>query len=293
MTDAAIRFIDEHQSEPFFLFLSYLEPHHQNTRDDYPAPPGYEERYRSPWVPPDLATLGGSAHYQLPGYYGMVKRLDECLGRLLDALYSLGLDGNTVVLFTSDHGNHFKTRNPEYKRSLHEASVRVPTAVQGPGFDGGGTVAKPFSLIDIPPTLLDAAGIAQKKEMMGSSVLPHVKDRNAPWQDDVYIEVSESELGRVVRTSRWKYGVVATDADPWNDPTADRYQEAYLFDLYADPYELVNLAGAREYREVSDRLKERLRARMAQTGEGDAEIKNAPEREVPGQRQVWPEELDQ
>ena len=83
----------------------------------YPAPDGYEERYRERWIPPDLAALGGSTHQHLAGYYGMVKRLDEAFGRLIDALRSLDLLENTIVLFTADHGCHFKTRNAEYKRS--------------------------------------------------------------------------------------------------------------------------------------------------------------------------------
>ena len=94
-------------------------------------------------MPPDLAALGGSAAVHLPGYFGMVKRLDEALGRLLDALKSLRLRENTIVLFTSDHGNHFKTRNSEYKRSCHESCIRVPTALCGPGFEGGGRVQIP------------------------------------------------------------------------------------------------------------------------------------------------------
>jgi arylsulfatase A-like enzyme len=53
LVDAAIRFVDRHQDEPFFLFLSFLEPHHQNHRDDYPAPDGYAERYTGRWTPPD------------------------------------------------------------------------------------------------------------------------------------------------------------------------------------------------------------------------------------------------
>ncbi len=68
----------------------------------------------------------------------MIKRLDEAFGCLLDALKSLGILENTVVLYTSDHGNHFKTRNAEYKRSCHDASLRVPTALSGPGFSGQG-----------------------------------------------------------------------------------------------------------------------------------------------------------
>ena len=159
LTDAAIRYINAHKSEPFFLFLSFLEPHHQNSLDDYVAPDGYRERYTGGWVPPDLAALGGSSHQHLAGYYGIVKRLDEALGRLLDALKSLELDEDTIVLFTSDHGSHFKTRNAEYKRSGHDASIRVPTFLTGPGFTGGGKVQQLVSLVDLPPTLLDAAGL--------------------------------------------------------------------------------------------------------------------------------------
>jgi arylsulfatase A-like enzyme len=89
----------------------------------------------------------------------MVKRLDEAFGRLLDAVKSLGLANDTIVLFTSDHACHFKTRNSEYKRSCHESSIRVPTALIGPGFDSRGQIRELVSLIDLPPTLLNAAGI--------------------------------------------------------------------------------------------------------------------------------------
>lgn len=120
LTDAAIRYVAERRQRPFFLFLSFLEPHHQNYRDDYPAPEGYAEQYMGRWTPPDLAALVGSAPQHLPGYFGMVKRLDEALGRLQDALLSLGLRERTIVVFTSDHACHFKTRNAEYKRSCHD-----------------------------------------------------------------------------------------------------------------------------------------------------------------------------
>ncbi len=132
VTDAAIRYVHAHREEPFFLFLSYLEPHQQNHLDDFPPPRGYRERYQNRWMPPDLQALGGSAAQHLGGYLGMVKRLDEALGRLQDALYSLDLERRTVVLYTSDHGCHFKTRNGEYKRSGHEASIHVPAALCGP-----------------------------------------------------------------------------------------------------------------------------------------------------------------
>ena len=134
MTDAAIQFVDRanQEEDPFFLFLSFLEPHQQNHLDDFPPPDGYRERFTGQWIPPDLQHLGGSSGQHLGGYFGMVKRLDEALGRLQDALKSLQIDRETIILYTSDHGCHFKTRNREFKRSCHEASVRVPTAFCGP-----------------------------------------------------------------------------------------------------------------------------------------------------------------
>jgi arylsulfatase A-like enzyme len=267
LADAAIRYIDSHQTNPFFLFISFIEPHHQNQYDNYPAPVGYAERYRGGWVPPDLVALGGSTHQHLAGYYGMIKRLDEALGRLLDALRSLNMLDNTVVLFTSDHGCHFKTRNSEYKRSCHESSVRVPTAFKGPGFDGGGMVHQLISLIDLPPTLLDAAGIPVPADMQGRSILPLVRGDTADWPDDVFIQISESQVGRAVRTQRWKYSISAPEANGWLDSSSDAYTEEFLYDLEADPYELNNLIGWDSHAEVTAVLRERLLCHMAAAGE--------------------------
>ncbi|MBI3911678.1 MAG: sulfatase-like hydrolase/transferase [Armatimonadetes bacterium] len=289
LTDAAIRMIVAHRHRPFYLFLSFLEPHFQNHLDDYPAPEGYRERYTGRWIPPDLAALGGSTHQHLAGYYGMVKRLDEALGRLLDALTSLGLRDRTILLFTSDHACHFKTRNEEYKRSCHESSIRVPTALQGPGFDGGGQVQELVSLIDLPPTLLDAAGLPIPEEMQGRSILPLVRGQREGWPEEVFIQVSESQVGRAVRTRRWKYAVTAPDGRGGEDPASDHYVEDYLYDLQADPYELTNLIGLQSHQEVAAVMRERLIRRMVAAGEAAPTIAPAPTRPG-GQRRVSPEE---
>ncbi len=289
-TDAAIRYIDGHKHSPFFLFLSYIEPHHQNHLDNYPAPVGYEEKYTGRWTPPDLAALRGTAHQHLGGYYGMVKRLDEALGRLLDALRSLKLLDNTIVLFTSDHGCHFKTRNSEYKRSCHDSSIRVPTALIGPGFDSGGQIRELVSLIDLPPTLLDAAGIPVPEVMQGRSILPLLKGEKQNWPKEVFVQISESQVGRAIRTHRWKYGVTAPDKSGWDDSASDVYVEEYLYDLHADPHELNNLIGIESYRDVVRDLRARLIERMVQAGETAPEIRPAPEKEK-GQRRVSIEEI--
>ncbi|UCD58707.1 MAG: sulfatase-like hydrolase/transferase [Candidatus Hydrogenedentota bacterium] len=277
LTDAAIRYIDARQRSPFYLFLSFLEPHHQNDLDDYVPPDGYRERYAGRWLPPDLAALGGSAHEHLGGYCGIVKRLDEALGRLLDALKSFGLTEHTVVLFTSDHGCHFKTRNWEYKRSCHESSIRVPTALQGPGF-GGGRIRKLVSIIDLPPTILDAAGLPIPREMQGRSLLPLLRGETESWPEDVFVQISESEVGRAIRTRRWKYGVVAPHKEPWFDAVSDKYVEACLYDLESDPYELANLIGLESHQEVAEEMRERLIRCMVGAGEVVPVIEPSPVR---------------
>jgi arylsulfatase A-like enzyme len=278
ITDAAIRYCDSHQEEPFFLFVSFLEPHHQNHTDDYPPPDGYREMLTATqWTPPDLATLKGTSTWHLGGYYGMVKRLDEAFGRLIDALKSLEMLDDTIVMFTSDHACHFKTRNSEYKRSCHESAVRVPTMITGPGFMAGGQVRALFSTVDVAPTLIDAAGLDVPKEMTGRSVMPVVRDARALWRDDVFMQISETETGRALRTQRWKYGVTSEYHEDL--PRSDVYREAYLYDLDSDPYEMVNLVGMDAFRGIADDLKARLLRWIAEIEEGhQPEILDAPER---------------
>ncbi len=288
LTDEVIRYVDAHQKEPFYLFVSFLEPHHQNHIDDYVAPDGYRERYTGRWVPPDLAALGGSTHQHLGGYYGIVKRLDEALGRLMDALQSLGLAEDTIVLYTSDHGSHFKTRNSEYKRCCHESAIRVPTALWGPGFEGGGQVRQLVSLVDLPPTLLDAAGLPVPEEMQGHSIVPLLQGETGDWPEEIFLQISEAQVGRAVRTQRWKYSVVAPDKHGGRDSASDHYVEEFLYDLQADPYELTNLIGFESHQEVAAIMRARLLRRMVKAGETEPTIVPAPKRPS-GQRRVDPQ----
>ena len=278
LTDAAIRYCDQNQTDPFFLFVSF-QPHHQNHVDDYP-PPGLvirEALTATQWTPPDLFALKGTSTWHLGGYYGMVKRLDEAFGRLIDALKSLNMLDNTIVMFTSDHACHFKTRNSEYKRSCHESAVRVPTMITGPGFMAGGQVKALFSTIDVAPTLIDAAGLKAPDAMTGQSIMPVIRDARTAWRDDIFFQISETETGRALRTHRWKYGVTSEyDEDL---PRSEVYRESYLYDLDSDPYEMVNLAGMTAFRSVADDLKTRLLDWIAKVEEGHApNIHDAPDR---------------
>ncbi len=293
--DAGIRFLAEHQAEPFFLFLSLLEPHTQNELGAFVAPDGLREPYQGRWTPPDLAglpSLNDDAHpcgerpqHGLADYWGLVKRIDESLARLMDALRSLGLAENTIVLFTSDHGSHFNTRNRNGKCSGHEASIRVPTALWGGPFRGGGRIEELVSLIDLPPTLLDACDIPVPTHMAGHSLMPLVRRQPVAWQQEVLVQISQSEVGRCVRTHRWKYGVTAPQGDGWRDAGSALYRDSYLYDLEHDPYELVNLIRLASHRPVVERMRQRLIARMVASGETAPQIEDLPT--VPsGQRRV-------
>lgn len=293
LADAAIRHIDVQNSggEPFFLFLSFIEPHFQNHLDSYPAPAGYEESCRKNlWTPPDLLALGGSSSRHLAGYYGMCKRLDEALGRIFDALISLGIEDSTILLFTSDHGCHFKTRNSEYKRSCHESSIRVPTFLRGPGLTGGGRLTRQVSLVDLPPTLLDAAGLDVPAVMQGRSVMPLLRGESAEWPEETFVQISESHCGRALRTERWKYAVADPDADA-GAVHGKRYEEKHLYDLHSDPYELCNLIEHESHNGVCEHLRRRMIERMLEAGEPEPEIVPACGRRR-GQRRVDRLEID-
>lgn len=293
MTDAMIRYIDDasKKDKPFFLFSSFLEPHHQNHVDDYPPPDGYRERYTGKWTPPDLQQLGGSSGQHLGGYLGMIKRLDESLGRIMDALKSLGIDDNTIILYTSDHGCHFKTRNSEYKRSCHESSVRVPTAFCGPGFDGGGRRPEVTSLVDLVPTLLDACHIDPPESMPGRSLMPILRGESSDWEQEAFIQISESQVGRCLRTARWKYSVEAVDLDGETQYQSDEYTETFLYDLKSDPYELQNLIGYASHRDVADHLKGKLLDAMERADESRPTIVEHAITMPESQRTVFAEEI--
>jgi arylsulfatase A-like enzyme len=185
-----------------------------------------------------------------------------------------------------------KTRNSEYKRSCHESSIRVPMAFTGPGFDGGGQLRELVSLVDLPPTLLDAANLPVPFHMQGHSLMPLLRRQSMSWPEDVFVQISEDQLGRAVRTHRWKYAVYAPDKSPIDDAASDHYVEEFLYDLEYDPYEQRNLIGYESHRDVAEKMRARLVRHMVEAGEAAPSIKPAPS--IPsGQRRVDAEEVDE
>ncbi len=302
ITNAAIQHIDRVKDQPFMVFIGQLEPHAQNSYGASVAPTGYAQRYENRWIPPDLTAFKSNRHWEmqtpiggevagnLGDYWGCCKRLDESFGQLRDALRSMNLHENTIVVFASDHGSQFATRNWDGKCSCHDVSARVPGAIWGGPFLGGGSVRQPVSLVDLAPTLLDACGVTPPETMQGRSFFPLLGGRTDPAFDEAFIQISQAEVGRAVRTLNWKYGVVGIDAegkelDGLKHAASEVYREAYLYDLMNDPYEIKNLVGMDSHREVADGMRERLLRRMAAAGETQPRIIPADPR-TGGQRRV-------
>jgi len=268
-TDFVLDYLNNRQTErPFFLFVSWLEPHHQNAAGHYQGPPGSKERYRDYPVPEDLRALGGGDWArEYPDYLGCCASLDINVGRIVDALKALGEYEDTLIVYTSDHGSHFKTRNSEYKRACHDACVHIPMILRGPGFAQGQVIEELASLIDLPATLLQAAGLAIPTGWQGNPLQQLANGDSESWPPDVFIQISETQVGRALRTKKWKYSVRAPRRNGWLHSNAKVYREDFLYDLENDPNELRNLVKDAAYEQVRAGLRQRLIERMAQAGE--------------------------
>jgi len=250
--------------KPFFLFISYIEPHFQNDHKHFEGPDGSKEKYKDFDVPRDLAGQDGDWKEEYPDYLGCCNSLDHNLGRIRDELEKLGLADDTLIFYTSDHGCHFRTRNAEYKRSCHEGSIRIPMLAYGPGFKGGKTVRDLVSLIDVAPTILAAGGVPEPSQMRGHPLQELVEGTAKDWPEEVFVQISESQTGRAIRTKKWKYSVSVPDR---SIPASEVYYEDFLYDLEKDPHERTNLVRDPAHASVRAELAETLKRRMREAGE--------------------------
>jgi choline-sulfatase len=167
-------------------------------------------------------------------YYGAVSYVDDCIGKLLQTLKDCGLDEDTIVVFSGDHGDMLGERGLWYKMSYFEPSVRVPMLIHHPATFKPHRVSANVSTLDILPTLVDLVHtkLWPGLPMDGTSVLPHLEDR-AGGSDTVFAEYcGEGTIAPMMMIKRgsWKYITCPADPDQ-------------LYNLASDPKELVNLAS--------------------------------------------------
>lgn len=280
ITDFALDYIRNYDDDkPFFIMISHLEPHHQNDRNRYEGPTGSKEKFADFVKPDDLDYGKGDWEEQYPDYLGCCHSLDYNFGRVVGVLKDKGIYDNTMLIYTSDHGNHFRTLSSEkspnggtddYKRTSFENTIRVPLIIKGKSFSGGKVEDKLVSLIDLPKTIMTAAGCEIEDWVQGDALQNITTDPH--WKEEVYVQISESYVGRVVRTKRYKYVIHAPELNPWETMTTDVWHEKYLFDLEKDPLEKHNLINHPDYAEIKEDLKARIIRCAKKAGENIVSI---------------------
>ncbi len=245
---------------PFFLVASFAHPHdpwelrarywdlYERSEVELPAVPllpldeadPHSRRLRE-MCGVDAARLSDEqVRAARHGYYAAVSYLDERVGEVLGALGEAGLDDDTIVVFTSDHGEMLGERGLWFKMSFFEQSARVPLFVRVAGDAGGGRVAQPVSLLDVGPTLLELAGAPPLDDVDGESLVPLMDTRDARRSLPVFGEyLAEGVNAPAVMVRHGAHKLIVCPGDP-----------DQLYDLDEDPAEVVNLAGSDEHAEV-------------------------------------------
>ncbi|MCB0687411.1 MAG: sulfatase-like hydrolase/transferase [Saprospiraceae bacterium] len=199
----------------------------------------------------------------LNAYYRLTEMVDKEIGKVLDALDANGLDENTIIIFTSDHGDGAAAHKWSAKLSLYQESAAVPFMISWPGFIPENKIDDQHlvSQADIVPTLCDLAGIDSGLDFTGSSIRTILSDQTASWRDHLIVELADykpdaSRKGRMVRTRNYKYNVYST---------GERTEQ--LFDLSMDPGEENNLVYKPEYAKERQRHFNLLQEWMQQTND--------------------------
>jgi arylsulfatase A-like enzyme len=269
-TDQAVEFIEAAQDEtPWLLCMSWGPPH-----SPYKAPEEFHRHYDNITLPPNVPEGKARvlAKKATPHYYGLVESLDTEFGRLLHALDSRGMADNTIVVYTSDHGDMLGSHGYGFKRWPHAYSAQVPFLVRYPdAISGGRVIDAPMGTPDIYPTLAGLAGVTPPGGLDGMDYAPYFRsDVTTAPREEVYMEMHYAYVPwpgwRAVRTREHLYARTA-DA-PW-----------LLFDALNDPYQLRNLVDDPTARTGQRDLDARLTELMRQTGdswdialnEGDAD----------------------
>jgi N-sulfoglucosamine sulfohydrolase len=271
---AAVDWLGKAPKQPFFLNVGFVETH----RPFSPVEAPEDERYVNPlpWLPDDPQVRKDLAELNTD-----VRHVDDGVGLILKALEKHKLEGNTIVIYTTDHGVPF----PRAKATLFDAGIGVALIMRGPGgFEGGQVIDALVSQIDILPSLFDVAKIEPPRDIQGVSLVPLVKGARTAVREEIFGEITYHaayDPARCVRTLRHKYirfyekyprMVLPNVDDSYSKtlltdghlPLGARPKEM-LFDLLADPQEYENVADWSEHARAKKDLESRLNSWMKKT----------------------------
>lgn len=266
IAEQAIEFLHYPGPKPFFLWCGFCGPH---APIDPPKP--YDERYSFDEVPlpksrhddPPRSPKGwpeswwGTDEMKIRRwrsyYWGLVTLIDDMLGRIMEVLNKRGLWDNTLIIFTTDHGDMTGDYNMMEKGNFYEEVTRVPLIVVPPGekvtrnrIDGLVEVS------DIAPTILDYAGVSIPPQMQNVSLKPLMEGHGEPRESVLceFMTSDQTRKGKCIRTERYKYIFWGLENEP------------EFYDLWEDPDELHNLYGDARYRSEIERHKDLLLDRL-------------------------------
>ena len=273
INDLALEYLDvRDKSKPYFMFVSQLEPHHQNSTDQYECPEKYKETYKNMPIPKDLEGLKGNYETRYSDYLACCRSLDDNVKRLVMKLKENGEWENTILIYTSDHGCHFKTRNMEYKRSCHHASTHIPLIIAGGVFKGGKVYDGLVSLIDLPATILKLAGVDIPSYFDGIPIDEMINGEKS--RDCVYVEISESQLGRAIITKDYTYSCKKRGSFGSEAKESNHYVDDKLYDNEKDPYQKNNLIRKASYKKIKKELSQKLLQEIKKSCGSEPKIHN-------------------
>lgn len=282
--DRSIDFVREQADEdkPWMLFSSYIHPH-----PPFAPPKPWHKLYRSPYMPLPLVPQNVEAlqtvinrkqnryKYRDQGidqqlmrnikayYYAAISFVDYQVGRIIDALEETGQLDNTLIIFTSDHGELLGDYNCFGKRSMHDAASRVPMLVRYPKrFAVGKECRTPVNLVDVMPTIAEAAGLKLDDVVHDGVDMAAIANGECPRDAVFSIHGRNQQAQYMIVTEDWKYFYSSGD------------DMEYLFDRNADPNETRNVANIPFSKDIVTELKDRLLARLKEDGIDSAYVEN-------------------
>lgn len=273
----ASNLIRKHKDEKFFLAVGMVRPH-----VPFVAPKAYYDPYpHSNVVLPEkiegdwddipkrginyVTSVNGEMSVQqqqkaVAAYYASVSFMDDQVGKVLKTLKDEGLEDNTIVIFTSDHGFHLGEHDFWMKVSLHEESAQVPLIIKVPGKKPA--VCNSFvELIDMYPTIAELAGLKYSEHLQGKSLVKTLDDPNHKVRDMAF-SVSQGGRTFLLRTDKWAYIQYDEDANSGIE----------LFDMENDPQQFTNLAKDPDYLKVVSEFKQKLKDKLIEVRTNDLGI---------------------
>ena len=270
----AIELIKKHKNEPFFLAVGFVRPHVPSVAPKaYFEPYPYDEivlpqKVKDDWndIPERGINYVTSVNGQMTleqekkavaAYYASVTFMDAQVGKVLETLKSEGLDDNTIVIFTSDHGFHLGEHNFWMKVSLHEESVRVPLIIKVPSKES--QVCNSFvELLDLYPTISELAELKNSKHLQGKSLVKTIDNPKYKVRKEAF-SVSQGGKSFLLRTKKWAYIQYNEDASAGIE----------LFDMINDSNQFTNLAKDPNHARVVASLKKKLKRKLKKVRKND------------------------